>query len=66
MLGLGGVVVVCGECYILGKIDRYVVYCSVPPLYCVIENSNNTRNDLGRPVMGTIFLFFSVFLKLHS
>ena len=38
----------------LGKLIG-LLYCSVPPLYFVFENSKNTRNDLARPVMGTIF-----------
>ena len=29
-----------------------------PPLYFVFENSENKRNDLARPVMGTIFLVY--------
>ena len=31
---------------------------SPPPLYFVFENSKNKRNDLARPVMGTIFLVY--------
>ena len=32
---VGGVVVVCGECYNLGKIDRSVVFVPTPPsLFC--------------------------------
>ena len=27
-----------------------------PPLYFVLQNFKNKRNDLARPVMGTIFL----------
>ena len=30
-----------------------------PPLCFVFENSKNTRNELARPVMGTIFLVIS-------
>ena len=33
-----------------------VFVLSPPPLYFVFENSKNTRNELARPVMGTIFL----------
>ena len=33
-----------------------VSYPSPPPLYFVFENSKYTRNELARPVMGTIFL----------
>ena len=33
-----------------------------PPLYFVFENSKNTRNELTRPKMGTIFLVSYVFL----
>ena len=59
MTGLGGVVVVCGECHNLGLIDRSVVFVlSPPPLYFVFENSKNTRKELARPVMGTIFLVY--------
>ena len=39
----------------LGKLIG-LLFCSVPPLYFVFENSKNTRNDLARPVMGTILL----------
>ena len=31
-----------------------------PPLYFVFENSENKRNDLARPVMGTIFLVYKM------
>ena len=36
------------------------VVLSPPPLYFVIEYSKNTRNELARPVMGTIFLVINV------
>ena len=56
---LGGVLVVCGRCYNLGKIDRSVVVVLSPPLPLKTPTSkltyNNTRNELTRPVMGTIF-----------
>ena len=39
----------------LGKLIGLFVF-SLPPLYYVFENSKNTRNELARPVMGTIFL----------
>ena len=62
-LGLGGELVVCGELvvggeyYNLEEIDRsVVVVLSPPPLYFGLENSENTRNELALPVMGTIFL----------
>ena len=32
---------------------------SPPPLYFVFENSKTKRNDLARPVMGTIFLVYT-------
>ena len=49
-VGLGGVLEVCGECYNIGLMDRPVVFIlSPPPL-------KTKRNDLARPVMGTIFL----------
>ena len=39
----------------LGKMID-LLFCSFPPLYFVFENSKNTRNELARPVVGTIFL----------
>ena len=43
-------------------------FCFVPPPLCfVFENSKNTRNELARPVMGTIFLvrkFVEIFYKM--
>ena len=44
--------------YYLGLIDRSVFFCSDPPLYFFFENSKNTRYELARPVMGTIFLVY--------
>ena len=44
----------------LSKLIVCCCCCSVPPpLYFGLENSNNTRNELARPVMGTIFLVLS-------
>ena len=41
----------------LGKlIGLLLLFCPPPPLYFVSLNSTNTRNELARPVMGTIFL----------
>ena len=40
----------------LGKLIVLLFFLSSPPLSFVFENSENTRNDLARPVMGTIFL----------
>ena len=42
--------------YNLEQIDRSVVVFLSPNLSFVFENSKNTRNELARPVMGTIFL----------
>ena len=39
----------------LGKLIG-LLFCPPSPLYFVFENSKNTRNELARPVMGTIFL----------
>ena len=37
------------------------LFCSLPPpLYFVFEDSENTRNELARPVMGTIFLVMTI------
>ena len=42
---------------VITLIDRPVVFIlSPPPLYFVSENSENKRNDLAHPVMGTFFL----------
>ena len=40
----------------LGKLIDCCFFLSPPPLSFVFENSENKRNDLARPVMGTIFL----------
>ena len=39
----------------LGKLIG-LLFCSLPPLYFVFENSKNTWNELACPVMRTIFL----------
>ena len=39
----------------LGKLIGLLFYSVLPPLYFVFENSKNTRNELARLVMGTIF-----------
>ena len=39
----------------LSKLIGLLLFCP-PPLSFVFENSKNTRNELARPVMGTIFL----------
>ena len=36
------------------------LFCSLPPLYFVFEDSKNTMNELARPVMGTIFLVMTI------
>ena len=41
----------------LGKLIG-LLFLFVTPSYFVFENSKNKRNDLTRPVMGTIFLVF--------
>ena len=43
MLGLGGVVVVCGQNYNLVKIDRSVVFVQSSPLYFVFKYSKNIQ-----------------------
>ena len=37
-------------------IGLLLLFCHTPPLYFVFENSKNTRNELARPEIGTIFL----------
>ena len=46
----------------LGKLIG-LLFCSLPPIYFIFENSKNTRNELTHPVMGTIFLVSMVSLK---
>ena len=42
MLGLGGVPVVCGECYKLGKlIGLLLLFCTPPPPYFVVVFYSN-------------------------
>ena len=48
----------------LGKLIG-LLFCSVTPLYFVFENSKNTRNELARPVMGTIFLVLLLLSHWH-
>ena len=58
---LGGVLVVSGECYNLVVV--------VLPHCFEFENSKNTRNELARPVMGTVFLVVfscTVWTKMKS
>ena len=42
----------------LSKLIGLLLLCCPPPLYFGLENSKNTRNELTRPVMGTIFLVY--------
>ena len=43
----------------LSKLIGLLLFC--PPPHCFdFDNSKNTRNELARPVMGTIFLVFDV------
>ena len=43
----------------LSKWIGWFFFLSPPPLSFVFENSENKRNDLARPVMGTIFLVYN-------
>ena len=52
-VGLGGVLEVCGECYKM--IVLLFLFCL--PLLSILFLKTK-RNDLARPVMGTIFLVF--------
>ena len=50
----------------LGKlIGLLFLFCPPLPLYFVFENSKNTRNELARPVMGTIFLIIIIFIIIN-
>ena len=40
----------------LGKVIGLLLFCLPSSLFIFFENSKNTRNELARPVMGTIFL----------
>ena len=43
----------------LGKlIGLLFLFCPPPLYYFFFENSENKRNDLARPVMGTIFFSY--------
>ena len=58
---LGGGPVVCEELHNLGLIDSSVVVVLFPLLLFLsinvhTNNNKNSRNELARPVMGTIFL----------
>ena len=44
---------------ILSKLIGLLLLICTPPLYFGLENSTNSRNELARPVMGTIFLVIS-------
>ena len=48
----------------MGKLIS-LLFCSLPPLYFVFENSKNTRNELALPVMGTIFLVISLSMQSY-
>ena len=49
----------------LGKlIGLLFLFCPPSPLYFVFDNSKNTRNELARPVMGTIFLVVDVVMLM--
>ena len=45
----------CGLWRTLGKLIG-LLFCLPSSLLLFVENSKNTRNELARPVMGTIFL----------
>ena len=42
-----------------------LLFCSLPPLYFVFENSKKTRNELARPVMGTIILVIIIIIFIN-
>ena len=49
----------------LGKLVG-LLFCSLHPLYFVFENSKNTRNELARPVIGTIFLVMNQLSSMQA
>ena len=53
---VGGVLEVCGECITLGKLIGLLFLFCLPLLSILFLKTK--RNDLARPVMGTIFLVF--------
>ena len=59
-VGLGGVLEVCGECY--NMIVLLFLFCL--PLLSILFLKTK-RNDLARPVMGTIFLV-NVYMYFYS
>ena len=48
----------------LGKLIVLLFLFCLPLLSIFFENSENKRNDLARPVMGTIFLVVTVGLEV--
>ena len=47
----------------LGKLIGLLLFCLSLLLLSVNVHTNNTRNELARPVMGTIFL---VYIHVHT
>ena len=61
---LGGGLVVCEELHNLGLIDSSVVVLSPLLLFLSINvQQKNSRNELARPVMGTIFLVYYIIIS---
>ena len=59
-VGLSGVLEVCGECYTLGKLIGLLFLFCLPLLAILFLKTK--RNDLARPVMGTIFLVIIIII----
>ena len=53
---VGGVLEVCGECYNIGYLIGLLFLFCLPLLSILFLKTK--RNDLARPVMGTIFLVY--------
>ena len=49
----------------LGKLIG-LLFCLPSSLLLFVENSKNTRNELARPVMGTIFLVINLLVSERS
>ena len=43
-----------------------LLFCRSSSLLLFVEISKNTRNELARPVMGTIFLVSTAYLSMHT
>ena len=48
---------------VITLIGMLLLFCPPTSLFCFFEISKNTRNELARPVMGTIFLVIKIWIR---